>query len=135
MWGAHWTLRKFAYFHQVYNVPLILREPRHRAGFGGRVDAFTEAVDVVPTLLEVAGARRDGPADGRSLAPFLRGEAPADWRCEAHWEFDLRDAAPGPPPRSLGVDPDDCPLAAIRGERWKYVHSRFGRTSEREGVC
>src|SRR3546814_52834 len=78
--------------------------------------------DLVPTLLEVAGARRDGPADGRSLAPFLRGEAPADWRCEAHWEFDFRDAATGAPQRTLGVDLDDCSLAVIRGERWKYVH-------------
>src|SRR3546814_2168399 len=75
--------------------------------------------DLVPTLLEVAGARRDGPADGRSLAPFLRGEAPADWRCEAHWEFDFRDAATGAPQRTLGVDLDDCSLAVIRGERWK----------------
>src|SRR3546814_11964455 len=45
MMGDHWTLGKFGYFDQAYHVPLILRDPRHRAGFGGRVAAFTEAVD------------------------------------------------------------------------------------------
>src|SRR3546814_1283596 len=49
-------------------------------------------------------------------------DLPADWRCEAHWEFDFRDAATGAPQRTLGVDLDDCSLAVIRGERWKYVH-------------
>src|SRR3546814_8189424 len=65
MMGDHWTLGKFGYFDQAYHVPLIVRDPRHPEGFGSRVTAFTEAVDVVPTLLEAAGARRDGPADGQ----------------------------------------------------------------------
>jgi len=30
--------------------------------------------------------------------------------------------ASGVPQRALGVDLDDCSLAVIRGERWKYVH-------------
>jgi arylsulfatase A-like enzyme len=54
--------------------------------------------------------------------PFLRGEAPAGWRREAHWEFDFRDIASGAAQKSLGVDLDDCSLAVIRGERYKYVH-------------
>src|SRR3546814_13370743 len=32
MMGDHWTLGKFGYFDQAYHVPLILRDPRHRAG-------------------------------------------------------------------------------------------------------
>jgi len=79
-------------------------------------------VDVLPTLLEAAGARRDGPGDGRALSAFLRGERPRDWRQEAHWEFDFREVADGKPQRALGVELDDCSLAVIRGERWKYVH-------------
>jgi arylsulfatase A-like enzyme len=122
MMGDHWTLGKFGYFDQAYHIPLILRDPRHPEGFGGRVGAFTEAVDVLPTLAEAAGARRDGPADGRALTPFLRGESPGDWRREAHWEFDFREVADGTAQRALGVGLDDCSLAVIRGERWKYVH-------------
>jgi arylsulfatase A-like enzyme len=122
MMGDHWTLGKFGYFDQAYHIPLIVRDPRRPAGFGGRVTAFTEAVDVVPTLLEAVGAAREGPADGRSLQPFLRAESPADWRREAHWEFDFREVAGGAPQAALGVDLDDCSLAVIRGERYKYVH-------------
>lgn len=122
MMGDHWTLGKFGYFDQSYHVPLIVRDPRRPEGFGRRVTAFTEAVDVVPTLLSAAGARREGPADGVSLEAFLRGEAPAAWRREAHWEYDFREVAGGAPQASLGVDLDDCSLAVLRGERWKYVH-------------
>jgi arylsulfatase A-like enzyme len=122
MMGDHWTLGKFGYFDQAYHVPLIVRDPRYPQGFGGRVTAFTEAVDVVPTLLEAAGACLEGPADGVAITPFLRGEAPADWRREAHWEFDFRDIASGAAQKSLGVDLDNCSLAVIRGERYKYVH-------------
>ena len=122
MMGDHWTLGKFGYFDQAYHVPLIVRDPRHPEGFGGRVAAFTEAVDVVPTLIEAASADLEGPADGRALTPFLRGEAPADWRREAHWEFDFREVASGSAQAALGLGLDDCSLAVIRGERYKYVH-------------
>jgi arylsulfatase A-like enzyme len=122
MMGDHWTLGKFGYFDQAYHIPLIVRDPRHPAGFGGRIKAFTESVDIVPTLLEAVGGTRDGPADGVALTPFLRGETPAAWRREAHWEFDFRDVAGGRAQAALGVDLDDCSLAVIRGERYKYVH-------------
>lgn len=122
MMGDHWTLGKFGYFDQAYHIPLVIRDPRFPGGFGGRVTAFTEAVDVVPTLLESAGGRREGPADGLSLTPFLRGEQPAAWRSEAHWEYDFRDVPDGAAQATLGVDLDDCSLAVIRGERWKYIH-------------
>lgn len=122
MMGDHWTLGKFGYFDQAYHVPLIIRDPRRPEGHGGRIEDFTEAVDVVPTLLETVGARREGPADGFSLSPFLRAERPAQWRSEAHWEFDFRDVPQGGAQAALGVDLDDCSLAVIRGERWKYVH-------------
>jgi arylsulfatase A-like enzyme len=122
MMGDHWTLGKFGYFDQAYHIPLIVRDPRHPEGFGGRVTAFTEAVDVLPTVLEATGAQRAGPADGVSLQPFLRGETPAAWRREAHWEFDFREVASGRPQTALGLELDDCSLAVIRDEHYKYVH-------------
>jgi arylsulfatase A-like enzyme len=122
MMGDHWTLGKFGYFDQAYHIPLIVRDPRHPRGFGRRVTAFTEAVDVVPTVLEAAGAGRQGPADGVSLSPFLRGETPAGWRREAHWEFDFREVASGQAQAALGLDLDDCSLSVVRGDRYKYVH-------------
>jgi arylsulfatase A-like enzyme len=53
------------------------------------IDAFTENVDIVPTLAEVMGADIPAQCDGRSLIPWLTGDTPA-WRDAAHWEFDWR---------------------------------------------
>ncbi len=122
MMGDHWTLGKFGYFDQAYHIPLIVRDPRHPESFGARLTAFTEAVDVMPTLLEAVGVARDGPADGRSLYPYLRDEAVVDGRKEVHWEFDFREVVSGAAQQALGVDLDDCSLAVIRDDRYKYVH-------------
>ena len=120
MLGDHWTLGKFGYFDQSFHVPLIVRHPR--AGAGRRVAAFSEAVDVMPTLIEMAGDRPPGHIDGRSLLPFLEGGEPADWRDAVHWEYDFREVATGAAQQALGLDLDACSLAVHRDRRFKYVH-------------
>lgn len=55
------------------HVPLIVRLPGGEGG-GKRVDAMVELVDVMPTLLELAGATAPAGIHGVSLAPALRGE-------------------------------------------------------------
>lgn len=123
--GDHHLLGKLAYFDESYHIPLVVRDPRAEAdGTRGEVvDAFSEAVDVMPTILDWLGA--DAPRDcaGASLLPFVDGEPPANWRTEVHWEFDFRPyyaAAGNPPPFGLNID--QCGLAVIRDERHKYVH-------------
>jgi arylsulfatase A-like enzyme len=122
MMGDHFALGKFGYFDQAYHIPLIIRDPARPEGHGLCNRSFTEAVDVVPTILEVVGAEREGPADGRSLLPFLCGESPGAWRDRVHWEFDFREIPGGEAQSALGLDLDDCSLAVVRGERYKYVH-------------
>lgn len=57
-------------------VPLLLRVPRGRPG--RRVTALAEHVDLLPTLLQLAGVRTPPWAAGRSLTPLLDDpEAPA----------------------------------------------------------
>ena len=59
----------------------------------GRVAAFTEHVDVMPTMLEWLDVDVPRQCDGRGLQSFLHGRAtPRDWRTEAHWEYDFRDS-------------------------------------------
>jgi arylsulfatase A-like enzyme len=65
----------------------IVRDPR-RAAKGVTVSAFTENVDILPTLCELMGAEIPLQCDGRSLVPFLDGGEPGDWRDAAHWEYD-----------------------------------------------
>ena len=65
--------------------PLILRDPRESAdsGRGRQVEAFTENVDLMPTVLGCLGLEPPVQCDGRSLEPFCRGESPPGWRDEA----------------------------------------------------
>jgi arylsulfatase A-like enzyme len=124
MLGDHWLLGKQGYFDEAYGVPLIVRDPRTEAdsGRGARVDRFTEAVDVMPTILEWLGLSVPRQCDGRSLLPQICGHGISDWRTEAHWEFDFRGLEAVDSERELGVSMDACSLAVIRSERYKYVH-------------
>ena len=122
--GDHHLVAKRGYFPQSYHVPCIVVDPRPAADAtrGTLVEAFTENVDVLPTLMDWLGAPVPRQCNGRSLLPFTRGEVPAGWRTEAHWEYDFRDLAGGLAHERLGIARDDCSLAVLRGERYAYVH-------------
>ena len=122
--GDHWLLGKAGYFDQAYAVPLIARDPRPSADLarGQTVRAFTEHVDIMPTLLDFAGAEAPPQCDGRSLMPVVeQGTAPR-WRTAAHWEFDFRDASFEGVEKELGLTLHQCNLTVIRDEHFKYVH-------------
>lgn len=120
--GDHYLFGKMVYFETAYHIPLIIRAPGDAMRRGMRVDRFTENIDVMPTILEMIGAEVPSHVDGRSLVPFLGGGCPDDWRQEAHWEYDFRDVVEGRPEREFGLALDQCQLAVLRGERYKYVH-------------
>ena len=79
MMGDHYMLGKGGFFDQSYHLPLIVRDPRQAINAGSRVDEFTEAVDLMPTVLDLLGGVPPAYLDGASLAPFLRKETPPDW--------------------------------------------------------
>jgi arylsulfatase A-like enzyme len=121
--GDHYMIGKDGYFEAAFHIPLIMRDPRSGAvDRGRRIEAFTEAVDIVPTILDWLGLPPPPQLDGRSLLSFLHGETPSGWREEAHWEYDFRDLRELEPERALGLASDQCALAVIRGARYKYVH-------------
>jgi arylsulfatase A-like enzyme len=126
--GDHHLLAPGAFFDQSFHVPLVIRSPdenmpQHR---GRVVDAFTESVDILPTVMDMFGAEIPRQCDGRSLAPFLKGEDPKTWRNEAHWEVDFRYMQPSwgyePPDEKLGIEFEECTFNVIRDENYKYVH-------------
>ncbi|MCL4745670.1 MAG: alkaline phosphatase family protein [Burkholderiaceae bacterium] len=119
--GDHHLLGKLGYFEQSYHVPLILRVPG-AAGNGRRVGAFTEAIDLMPTILDLLGAPVPRALDGVSLRPFVEGGVPRSWRDAAHWEFEFREVCGASAQTSLGISADECSLAVHRGARYKYVH-------------
>lgn len=61
-------------YNQVVHVPLLVHLPPELGGAGGRVAATpVSVVDVMPTLLELAGVQVPGGLNGRSLAAAARG--------------------------------------------------------------
>ena len=121
--GDHWLLGKMGYFDASYHIPLIIRDPGSPTQHGQRVSAFTENIDIMPTMLDWLGLQAPVQCDGLSLRPWLEGREPANWRQEAHWEFDFRDVAEGEAwEAELGVTQHQCTLNVLRDERYKYVH-------------
>jgi arylsulfatase A-like enzyme len=116
--GDHWLVQKIGWFDTAYHVPLIVRAP----GVDARVvDVMSEHVDVLPTIADLLGASVPVQCDGRSLAPWLRGETVAGWRNEVRHEMDLRDPASTFLEDAFGITLEECSLAALRDEHGKYV--------------
>jgi len=121
--GDHWLLGKCGYFDASYRIPLIVRDPRHPQAHGQAIAAFSENVDIMPSMLEALGLDVPVQCDGRSLAPFLEDKgAPANWRSEAHWEYDFRDPTDDSAEKRLDLTLHQCTLNVVRGRRYKYVH-------------
>ena len=122
--GDHWMMAKFSYYEQTYFIPLIIRDPDTTSNLGQRktIDAFSENIDVMPTILEWLGLDIPVACDGESLLPFCQGQDVLDWRTEAHAEFDFRHFPELDGGRILGLSPDQCTANLIRDKRYKYVH-------------
>jgi len=122
--GDHWMMAKFGYYEQTYFIPLIIRDPAatSEAGRGKTIDAFSENIDVMPTILEWLGLEVPVACDGESLLPFCQGQDVGHWRAEAHAEFDFRHFPGLDGGRALGLAPDQCTANLIRDKRYKYVH-------------
>lgn len=122
MLGDHWLLGKECFFREAFHVPLIVRDPSPGAVRGRVIDAFTEHVDLMPTILERIGQEVPLQCDGHSLVPWLDGLVPGDWRQAAHYEHDFRDVETRVFETALGLPSDRCALAVSHGERYAYVH-------------
>jgi len=87
-------------------VPFIVAGPGISAGITPRVVA--RGVDVMPTLLDLAGIRIDAGLDGRSLRPALGGQSMPD--ASVYLEGLVAE-------RHLGW----APLYGVRTSGWKYI--------------
>jgi arylsulfatase A-like enzyme len=131
MAGDHWLLEKLGYWDESYHVPLIVVDPRRGAdsGRGSVVEAFTESVDVLPTICEFIGADVPLQADGWSLSPFISGQGtPEHWRDTAHFEWNFSDPADQMVESFLNVPMSHCSLAVARSASHKYV--QFATSSD-----
>ncbi len=56
------------------------------------------------------------------MRPFIDHGDADEWRDAAFWEFDFRDIAHGEAESHFGLKSNQCNLAVIRDQRFKYVH-------------
>ena len=123
MLGDHWCWGKAGWFEASNYIPLIIRDPRAgKNGRGQTVEAFTESVDLVPTILQWLG--RDAPveANGLSLMPWIHGQTPAAWRDAVFWEYDFRTPHTQKAETHFGLTSDQCTMNVLRDASYKYVH-------------
>ena len=67
------------------HVPLLARGPGVKAG--NVPENFVANIDLAPTFLDLAGLPIPSSMQGRSIAPLLRGESPADWRTSVYYRY------------------------------------------------
>ena len=123
--GDHWMGEKSLFHEQSAKVPMIVYDPRSEADStrGTTCDALVESIDLAPTFVEAAGGKvPDHILEGRSLLPWLHGDAP-DWREFLISEFDY---SPTPMAESLCDNPRDCRLFMVFDGRWKLMHAEGG---------
>ena len=104
-------------YEEAVRVPLLIRGPGIPRGT--RVGDITINADLVPTILDAAGARADLPQDGRSLLPFVDHPDRAHGR-ELLLEQESREGDDG--------EPRGTEYAAIRTTRYKLVDNATGET-------
>ena len=119
MLGDHTLFSKMGFHDQAFHIPLIIRSPQIAGPKGKIVEEFTENVDIMPTLLDLAGLPIPEQCQGKSLRPFLEKGSASDWRDRTHWEFDYRVFA-----NMINQPLDNCHLVVERTKDTKLV--KFG---------
>jgi len=108
----HMVSKQPSFYEEVMRLPVIIHWPAGLPG-GRRISSLVEAVDLLPTLCELAGVHVPWQAQGRSIAAQLRGEEQGAGRDDVL-------AMHGGPGRPL--------FAMLRTRELKYI--RYGSGAE-----
>ena len=123
--GDHWLGEKDMFHDPSVKVPMIVFDPRVEADAtrGTTCDALVEAIDLAPTLVEVAGGRiADHILEGRSLIPHLHGTV-AEKREFVVSEYDY---SATPICEKLGLATRDARMFMVFDGRFKLIHFEGG---------
>ena len=72
--GAQFPFGKWTLYDEGVNVPLIVSRPG-KVNAGSKTDAMVSWIDILPTLIDVAGGKAPQNLDGRSFASVLHGDS------------------------------------------------------------
>lgn len=84
--GDHGWYGKRWMYDESLKMPLIVKWPGVTKP-GSVNTELVQNLDYAETFLEIAGAKVPGDMQGRSLAPLLRGKAPANWRTAIYYHY------------------------------------------------
>lgn len=120
--GDQSLLGKYGFFDSSYHIPLIISDPGKSLTHGRVISEFTEAIDVMPTLLNMLDADIPIQLDGQSLVSLMNMDTDSSWRKAVHWEYDFRNVASLQAEKHFGIPSRSCNLSVVRNEKYKYVH-------------
>ena len=127
MLGERRQWGKRSVYNAASQVPLIIRDPKRTSRNGRQFDAFTESVDVSPTILDWLSGEAPVAMNGASLLPWLEGKVPSGWRDYAYAEVDFGDPeCPTHWQRNTGLSLREANLAIIQEDRYRFAHFNGG---------
>ncbi|MCU0228258.1 MAG: sulfatase [Bryobacterales bacterium] len=110
--GEHGLIDKRTAYEESMRVPMLARCPELFPG-GRVVDEMVANLDVMPTVLDVAGVPVPEGAHGASMIPLLQGSRPASWRKELLYEYYWERNFPQTPT-----------VHALREDRYKFIRTQ-----------
>ena len=119
--GDHWLGEKELFHEESVRIPLIVYDPdRVSNNTRGKVDdRLVEAIDLVPTFIDIAGGKvPDHILEGSSLLPVLHGDDPKDWR---NFVISESEYAPRIAFWDLGLEAHQARATMIRTKDWKFI--------------
>jgi arylsulfatase A-like enzyme len=116
--GEHGWFDKRWIFEESVRTPLLVRWPGvTKPGSASR--ALVSNVDFAETFLDAAGLPIPARMQGRSLAPVLRGQTPADWRTAFYYQY-----FEYPTPHRV------APHYGVVTDRYKLIHFTGGGAAD-----
>ncbi len=111
--GAHHIFGKNTPYEEAIQAPLVVSGPGVTVGSDVHLAL---QIDLLPTMLELAGVPVPADVDGRSLVPLLRGEDPPDWRDSFLAQYMVD---------TLAIDPNDYRHGGIywNAPDWRAVRT------------
>ncbi|MCK0137022.1 sulfatase [Arenibacter sp. S6351L] len=105
--GAEFVHSKYTLYDEGIKVPFIARWPGHIKS-NSRTSAMIEFVDIVPTMINIAGGKPVKKLDGQSMLPVLLGKA------ANHKTYAFSSS-------SKDGNKTDYPIKSIRSKEYKYI--------------
>ncbi|MFK7730237.1 MAG: sulfatase [Pseudomonadales bacterium] len=108
--GAGFAFEKWTNYDAGIRIPLIVRAPDRRNA-GTSSDAMVSIIDVLPTMLSLAGQNQQQSIDGRSFKKLIDNPEldHRDYIFATHTTLGIRNAS------------DAMPIRTIRNKRFKYI--------------